>query len=111
MKTSDLIQLQVLKHKREVLSQVPDFDGDSLPWAVDTYDLSGDNRNICANIPVSLFEEITRLSGLLRINKRRIIELALRDFAVSSNKAFDDAGFDSRSMTHFAVGDVPSDEA
>ena len=110
MKTSELIQLQVLKRKREILQHAPDFDGDAPSWTVDTYELSGDNRNICAKIPIPLFDEIERLSGCLGISKRRIIELALRDFAVDANKAFDAAGFDSKTMIYESFGDVPSDE-
>jgi hypothetical protein len=110
MKTSEFIQLQVLKRKREILQRVPDFDGVAPGWTVDTYELSGHNRNICAMIPVPLFEEIDRLSGCLSISKRRIIELALRDFAVDANKAFDAAGFDSTTMVYESAGEVPSEE-
>lgn len=112
MKTSELLHLQALKLKREVTQDTPDFDyGDHAPlWLVDTYSRTSETRNICAHIPVSLFDEIERLSGLLRISKRSVIEMSLRDFAVIANKALDDVGFVASSMTHRSLGEVPADE-
>ena len=60
-------------------------------------------------IPLSLFEEINRVSGILSISKRRIVEMALRDFAISANKALDEVGFDAASMTYVSAGSVPVD--
>lgn len=113
MITSELLQLQALKLKREVLSDSPNFDHDSdAPlWVRETYETASNNRNICAMIPSSLFEEVERLSGLLKISKRAMIEMALRDLATSANKALDDVGFVSSSMTYRSIGDVPVDEA
>lgn len=113
MKTSELLQLQVLKFKRRVLEENPNFEEtEDLPsWKTAAYDVAGESRNICAMIPLPLFEEVQRLSGLLSISKRRIIEIALRDFSESANKAFDDAGFVSSSMVHRSMGEVPVDEA
>lgn len=113
MKTKELLQLQVLKYKREVLHNQPGFDdGEDLPaWKTAVYDVGGESRNICAMLPLPLFEEVQRLSGILRISKRRIIELALVDFAESANKTLEDAGFDSASIISISVGQVPVDEA
>lgn len=112
MKTSELLQLQALKFKQQVLDQTPDFETaeDGPAWMRDSYDATGESRNICAMIPVPLFEEIQRLSGLLSISKRRMVEIALRDVAIGANKALDDVGFDAASMTCVSVGDVPMDE-
>jgi hypothetical protein len=109
MKTSELLQLRVLQRKREILEFATDDDSPSWTW--DSYELSGDNRNICAMVPMPLFEEIDRLSGCLSMSKRRIIELALRDFAVNANKAFEDAGFNAAAMKYTSVGEIPCDEA
>jgi hypothetical protein len=113
VKTSELLHLQALKLKREVTADNPDFDhGSDAPlWLVDTYSRIAETRNICAHIPVSLFDEIERLSGLLKISKRAVIEMSLRDFAVSANQALDDVGFVASSMTYQSIGDVPVDEA
>ena len=114
MKTSELLHLQALKFKRQVLNQTPDFEHDDQTpaWMRHEYDANGgESRNICAMIPLSLFDEIQRLSGLLSISKRRMVEIALRDLAISSNKALGDVGFDAASLTYRAVGEVPSDEA
>lgn len=112
MNTSQLLQLQALKFKRQVIDDNPDFEHtDNTPaWMRDTYEVSGDTRNICAMIPLSLFQEIDRLSGVLSISKRRMIEMALRDMAISANKALDDVGFDASSMTSETMGDFPVDE-
>lgn len=113
MKTSELLRLQALKLKREFTQDNPDFDhgADAPLWLVDTYARASDTRNICAHIPLSLFDEIERLSGLLKISKRAVIETSLRDFALSANKALDDVGFVAASMTCVSIGDVPVDEA
>lgn len=112
MQTSELLKLQALKFKREVIQRHPDFDHDpdSPAWLTDTYSRVSETRNICAHIPLSLFDEIERVSGLLKISKRAVIEMSLRDFAVSANKALDDVGFDASSMTCQVIGDVPVDE-
>ena len=41
--------------------EIEHHDGAPL-WQRDTYDTAGETRNICAMIPVSLFNEIERLS-------------------------------------------------
>lgn len=112
MNTAEMLQLQALKFKRKVIDHNPDFDleDDAPAWMRDTYDVAGDTRNICAMVPLSLFDEINRLSGLLSISKRRLIEMALRDMAVSANKAFEDVGFVPASMTYQSSGDVAMDQ-
>ena len=94
MKTDELLKMQALKFKNEVMERNPDFENDeSVPaWMRETYDATGEVRNICGMIPLSLFEEINRVSGILSISKRRIVEMALRDFAISANKALAMAG-------------------
>ena len=111
MKTDELLKMQALKFKNEVMERNPDFENDeSVPaWMRETYDATGDVRNICGMIPLSLFEEINRVSGILSISKRRIVEMALRDFAISANKALEDVGFNPASMTYVSAGVVPVD--
>jgi len=111
MKTNELLTLQALKYKKQVIAANPDFDieeGDP-DWMRDSYEASGETRNICAFIPLPLFDEINRISGVLSISKRRIVEMALRDFAISANKALDEVGFDAASITYFSAGEVPVD--
>ena len=56
------------------------------------------------------FDEIQRLGGLLSISKRRMVEMALRDIAISANKALDEVGFDAPSMTYRSLGEIPVDQ-
>ena len=37
-------------------------------------------KNVCARIPLTLAEEMEELGGLIGLNKREIITLAIRDF-------------------------------
>lgn len=37
-------------------------------------------KNVCARIPLALAEEMESLGGLLGLNKREVITLAVRDF-------------------------------
>lgn len=37
-------------------------------------------KNVCARIPLDLAHEMEQLGGLLNINKREMITLAIRDF-------------------------------
>ena len=64
MKTNELLQLQALKFKERVMEDRPDFDEvDGMPaWMRDNYDANAETRNICAMIPVALFDEIQRLA-------------------------------------------------
>ena len=112
MKTNELLQLQALKFKERVMEDRPDFDEvDGMPaWMRDNYDANAETRNICAMIPVALFDEIQRLGGLLSISKRRMVEMALRDIAISANKALDEVGFDAPSMTYRSFGEIPVDQ-
>ncbi len=112
MKTSEILQLQALKLKRQVLQDNPDMgEADRVPeWMRDSYDASGESRNICAMVPVALFEEIQRLSDVMSISKRRMVELALRDIAIDANRALGRVGFDPASMATRTIGAVPIDE-
>jgi hypothetical protein len=112
MKTSELLQLQALKFKERVIQHNPDFDevGEMPAWMLDDYDTNSETRNICGMIPLALFDEIQRLGGLLSISKRRMVEMALRDIAISANKAFEDVGFDPSSMTYQSAGETPVDQ-
>jgi hypothetical protein len=112
MKSTEILQFQALKHKIEVLGQHPDLEhGDDSPaWMRDDYNANEETRNICGMIPVALFDEIQRLGGILSISKRRMIEMALRDIAINANKALNDVGFDSASITYFSAGEVTVDQ-
>lgn len=111
MNTNELLKMQALKFKSEVMARNPDFgtDEDQPAWMRETYESADEARNICGMIPLPLFEEINRVSGILSISKRRIVEMALRDFAINANKALEEVGFDTASMTYVSVGSVPVD--
>lgn len=89
----------------------PDIEhDDSTPlWVRETYDTASKSRNICAMIPLSLFDEIERLSGLLKISKRAMVEMAIRDLAKNANAALDSVGFDAASMWSDEAGEVPKE--
>lgn len=89
----------------------PDIEhDDSTPlWVRETYDTASKSRNICAMIPLSLFDEIERLSGLLKISKRAMIEMAIRDLAKNANAVLDSVGFDAASMWSEEAGEVPKE--
>lgn len=112
METSEILQLQALKMKREVLAMNPDIEhDDGTPlWVRETYDTAANSRNICAMISLSLFDEIERLSGLLKISKRAMVEMAIRDLAKNANAVLDSVGFDAASMTYSEAGEVPKEE-
>jgi hypothetical protein len=94
LKTSDLLHLQALLLKQRINHHFIKDDADAPDWLTETYSRSSETRNICAHIPAPLFDEISRLSSWLVISKRAVIEIALRDFAVSANKAMSDVGLD-----------------
>lgn len=112
MQSNEVLMLQALKYKQKVLEANPELQvGEGEPaWMHDTYDTNGESRNICGMIPKSLFDEVERISAVLSISKRALIEMALRDMAINANKALDDVGFVASSITHTVVGSVPVDK-
>ena len=112
MKSNEILKLHALKYKQKVLEANPELEvGDGEPtWMHEKYDANGESRNICAHIPLSLFEEVERLSAVLSISKRAVIEMALRDWAISANQALDDVGLVASSITTIKMGEVPVDK-
>lgn len=111
METNEILKLQALKYKAEVMKDHPGLgkqEGEP-DWMYEGLDTSGETRNICGMVPLSLFDEINRVSGILSISKRRVVEMALRDFAINANKALDEAGFDAASIQFLSMGQVPVD--
>lgn len=47
-------------------------------------------RNVCARIPLPMFEELENMSSLLDMSKREIITLALSDFFNQAKATFDE---------------------
>lgn len=47
-------------------------------------------KNICARIPLPLAEEMEQLGGLLDLNKREIITLAVVDFLAQAKATLDE---------------------
>lgn len=109
MKTNEILTLQALKFKRNLLAGASDLPDGAPAWMANS-DSGGDNtRNICALISIPLFEEIERLSSVLSMSKRRFVELALRDLAEKANDAIEGVGLTN--VTSTTMGEVPVDEA
>lgn len=108
METHEIFTLQALKLKKKLLDDASTSEG-SPAWLLDAEPGSDNVRNICALISVPLFDEIERLSGVLSMSKRRLVELALRDLAQKANQALDGVGLENLSCV--SIGDVPVDEA
>ena len=47
-------------------------------------------KNVCARLPIGLVEEMEQLGGLLSLNKREIITMALIDFLEKANGVLDE---------------------
>jgi len=109
MKTQEILTLQALKFKQDLFNNHRDLPDGAPEWMVNVDPGADNTRNICALISVPLFEEVERLSSVLSLSKRRLVELALRDLAEKANQAIEDVGLTN--VTSFSVGEVPVDEA
>ena len=109
MKTHEILTLQALKFKQDLLNGNSDLPEGAPEWMANVDPGADNTRNICALISIPLFEEIERLSSVLSMSKRRFVELALRDLAEKANQAIEDVGLTN--VTSFSVGEVPVDEA
>ena len=47
-------------------------------------------KNVCARLPIGLVEEMEQLGGLLSLNKREIITMALNDFLDKAKATLDE---------------------
>jgi hypothetical protein len=108
MKTQEILTLQALKFKQNLLNDQSDLADGSPVWLQKVDPGADDTRNICALISVPLFEEIDRLLSVLSMSKRRFVELALLDLAVKANEAI--AGVGLTNVTSTSIGSVPTDE-
>lgn len=109
MNTNQILTLQALKFKQNLLQGDQDIALDAPAWMRDVHPGADETRNICALISIPLFEEIERLSNVLSMSKRRFVELALRDLAEKGNQAIADVGLTN--VTSESAGVVPVDEA
>ena len=55
-------------------------------------------KNVCAHIPIALANEMEQLGGLIGLNKREMITLALHDFLEKANGVMEE--FDAWSVVH-----------
>lgn len=109
MKTNEILTLQALKFKKDLLAGASDLPEGAPLWMVEAAVGADTTRNICAFISIPLFEEVERLSSVLSMSKRRFVELALRDMSEKANQAIEDVGLTNVSVT--SRGEVPVDEA
>lgn len=72
-------------------------------------------KNVCARIPLQLADQMEQLGGLLNLNKREIITLAIVDFLEKANGVMDEfnAWPEQTERTGFleVVAIDPTDEA
>ena len=108
MNTEEILTLQALKFKQELLNGEQDLPTDAPAWMRDVDIGNDDTRNICALISVPLFEEINSLCSVLSMSKRRFAELALRDMAEKATKAIAAVGL--LNVTTTSIGEVPADQ-
>lgn len=47
-------------------------------------------KNVCAHVPRPLVDEMEQLGGLLGLNKREIVTLALKDFVAKAKATLDE---------------------
>lgn len=86
MNTRETLVLKTLLFKQLSTngSTIPDYFIDKLleqdPTQADKL-----TKNVCARIPLPLAEEMESLGGLLGLNKREVITMALRDFLDKAN--------------------------
>ncbi len=106
MKTNELLTLQALKFKQELMADHVDQDDSGPVWMSDAIEKT---RNICAFISVPMSEEIDRLCSVLSMSKRRFVELALRDMAEKANGVIEGVGLTN--VTVQTIGQIPVDEA
>lgn len=109
METKEILTLQALKFKQQLLGGNQDLQEGAAAWMFNVDPGADQTRNICALISIPLFDEIERLSNVLSMSKRRFVELALRDLAVTANEAIEGVGLTN--VTSSRIGDVPVDEA
>ena len=109
MNTDQILTLQALKFKQNLLNGDQDIPTDAPAWMRDVVPGTDDTRNICALISVPLFEQINTLCSVLSMSKRRFVELALRDMTEKAVQAIEAVGLTN--VTSTSMGDVPVDEA
>lgn len=106
MKTNEILTLQVLKFKKNLLNGQSDLPENAPAWMSESIDKP---RNICAFISEPLHEEIDRLCSVLSMSKRRFVELALRDMAEKTNGVIEGVGLTN--VTVQTIGQIPVNEA
>lgn len=81
MNTRETLVLKTLLFK-ELSTTGSSMAGDLIDKLLDQDPTQADKltKNVCARIPLPLAEEMENLGGLLGLNKREVITLALRDF-------------------------------
>ena len=85
MNPSDTLRLQALKLK-QMNTQGSDIPEALLEIAMQQNPEQKEFRNICALISVPLFEEVEGLASMLKLTKRRIVEMALIEFMAKAGE-------------------------
>ena len=108
MNTLEILTLQALKFKQNLLDGQQDLPEGSPSWMRDVDPGTDETRNICAMVSVPLFEQVNSLCSVLSMSKRRFLELAMRVLAEKSVQAIEGVGLTG--VTSTSVGEVPVDE-
>ena len=108
MNTDQILTLQALKFKQELMQGQQDLPTDAPAWMRDVDPGADDTRNICALISVPLFEQINTVCSVLSMSKRRFVELALRDLTEKAVQAIANVGLTN--VTSISSGDFPLDQ-
>lgn len=88
MKTSEMLILKTLQMKAlNEGSDKGDFVDALLAQNPDAADEM--TKNVCARIPLQLAQEMEAIGGLLNLNKREIITMALHDFLDAAKATMD----------------------
>lgn len=70
-------------------------------------------KNVCARIPISLAEEMEELGGLIGLNKREIITMAIVDFLEKAHAVMDEFNAwpgEEHATGHYQLEVVESDK-
>jgi len=92
MNTREILILKALQFK-QMCQQGHSLDsGDLVDRLLDSDPVKADelSKNVCARIPLELAKDMEAIGGLLNLNKREIITLALNDFLDKAKATLDE---------------------
>ena len=87
MNSRETLILHTLKFK-QLHTSGSNFSGDIVDKLLEADSKAADEitKNVCARIPLELANEMEQLGGMIGLNKREIITMAVVDFLNQANK-------------------------